>query len=135
MRILIVDDDKDYRGLLSKLLQARGHDVLSAENGKDARELLDVERADLIVSDVFMPTLDGIWFHSYVREFSDVPDIPFVFVTGRNDSSTRHLVADPGIDLLIDKMTTTEDLIGRIERFGNRSSVQASPKSNESPMP
>lgn len=126
MRILVVDDDKDYLHLLANSLQARGHDVFSAEEGKQARELLDVEQVDLIISDVFMPTLDGVWFHSYVREFSDVPDIPFIFISGLDNEDTRNLVVNPGIDLSISKLVEPEELVSRVERF--RESVIVGPK-------
>jgi two-component system, OmpR family, response regulator len=117
MRILVVDDDRDYLGLLTNLLQTRGHDVFPAEEGKQARELLDVEQVDLIVSDVVMPTLDGVWFHSYVREFSNVPDIPFVFLSCRDDDDTRDLVVDSNVDLSLSKMLAPDELVGRIECF------------------
>ena len=125
MRILVVDDDRDYLGLLANQLQARGHDVFSAVNGKEARELLDIEHADLIVSDVFMPTLDGIWFHSYVREFSNVPDIPFVFITCRDDTPPRDLVVNPSVDLSLSKTLGMGDLVGRIESFSNAAKAEA----------
>lgn len=127
MRILVVDDDGDYLGLLAGKLRARGHDVLSAADGKEAREILDVEHADLIVSDVFMPNLDGIWFHSYVRDASVEPEIPFVFVTNRDDASTDDLVVNPSIDLTLSKSLGMEELVGRIERFGKDGRAEANP--------
>lgn len=125
MRILVVDDDRNYLGLFSNLLRERGHEVLMAEEGKQARELLDVEQVDLIISDVVMPTLDGVWFHSYVREFSNVPEVPFVFVSGRNDDATRNLVINPNLDLFLSKMLPPEKLMGQIEGFTKGSIVEA----------
>lgn len=125
MRILVVDDDTSYLGLLSNLFRERGHEVFMAEEGKQARELLDVEQVDLIISDVIMPTLDGVWFHSYVREFSNVPDVPFVFVSGRNDDYTRNLVINPSLDLSLSKMLPPEKLMKQIEGFTKSSVVKA----------
>jgi DNA-binding response OmpR family regulator len=124
MKILVVDDDTKYLGLLSSLLRDRGHEVFMAEEGKQARELLDVEQVDLIISDVVMPTLDGVWFHSYVREFSNVPDVPFVFVSGHDDDHTRNLVINPSLDLSLSKMLPPEKLMKRIEGFTKRSVVE-----------
>ena len=132
MRILVVDDDRDYLGLLASQLQARGHDVISAVDGKEARELLDVEHADLVVSDVSMPTLDGIWLHSYVRDFSDEPDTPFVYVTTPGDGSTGDLVVDPRIDLVLKKATETEELVRRIESFVKTGKAKPNPAGKDS---
>lgn len=123
MKILVVDDDTNYLGLLSNLLRERGHEVFLAEEGKQARELLDVEQVDLIISDVVMPTLDGVWFHSYVREFSNVPEVPFVFMSGRTDDYTRNLVINPSLDLSLSKMLPPEKLMIQIEGFTKGSTV------------
>lgn len=117
MKILVVDDDRNYLGLFSNLLRNRGHEVFPAQEGKEARELLEVEQIDLIISDVYMPTLDGVWFHSYVREFSNRPDVPFIFISGSDDEYTRDLIIDPSLDLSLSKTLTHETLVSRIEGF------------------
>jgi YesN/AraC family two-component response regulator len=86
-----------------------------AEDGKQAREILEMEKVDLIISDVFMPTLDGVRFHSYVREFTDVPDIPFIFVSGYDDKHTRNLVVDSKIDFFFSKTAPVEKITSLIE--------------------
>lgn len=125
MKILVVDDDRNYLGLFSNLLRDRGHEVFPAEEGKEARELLDVEQIDLIISDVYMPTLDGVWFHSYVREFSNRPDVPFIFISGSDDEYTHDLIIDPNIDLSLSKTLTPEALVSRIESFVGKQLVSA----------
>jgi len=117
MRILLVDDDRSYLSLLSKLLRNRGHEVFCAEEGKEARELLDIEQVDLIISDVHMPTLDGVWFQSYVREFSTVPDVPFIFISGGDDADTQDLVVNPSLDLFLSKSLPPEELVREVEGF------------------
>lgn len=125
MKILVVDDDRNYLSLFSNLLRNRGHEVFPAEEGKEARELLDVEQIDLIISDVYMPTLDGVWFHSYVREFSNRPDVPFIFISGSDDEYTHDLIIDPNIDLSLSKTLTPETLVSRIESFVGKQLVGA----------
>jgi DNA-binding response OmpR family regulator len=117
MRILLVDDDRRYLEMLSSLLQSRGHKVFPAEEGKEARELLEAEQVDLIISDVVMPTLDGVWFHSYVREFSNLPDVPFIFISGNDKSLLSELVIQPDKDLSLSKALGPEALVNRIEMF------------------
>ena len=71
MRILIVDDEEAFLNVMEQVLRTQGYDVVKAQDGKQAREALEGEKIDLIMSDVFMPTLDGVRFHSFVREFTD----------------------------------------------------------------
>lgn len=115
MRILLVDDEKGYLNVMGEILRESGHDTVLAEDGKQARELLEMEKVDLIISDVFMPTLDGIRFHSYVREFTDVPDIPFIFVSGYDDEHTRNLVVNSKIDFFFSKTAPVERITALIE--------------------
>ena len=58
--LLIVDDELGMRQFLTHLFQREGHDVRSAENGREAMTLLKESPADLIVSDVRMPDMNGI---------------------------------------------------------------------------
>jgi DNA-binding NarL/FixJ family response regulator len=64
---------------------------------------------------VFMPTLDGVRFHSYVREFTDAHDVPFIFISGYDDEHTRHLVVDSKIDFFFSKTTPVEKILTFIE--------------------
>ena len=89
MKILLVDDERGFLDVMGDILRENGHEVIVAENGKHARESLEFEQIDVIISDVFMPTLDGLRFHDYVREFTAVQDIPFIFMSGYDDEHTQ----------------------------------------------
>jgi DNA-binding response OmpR family regulator len=117
MKILLVDDEQGYLNVMGDILRQHGHEVVLAEDGKQAREALDMERVDLIISDVFMPTLDGVRFHSYVREFTDAHDLPFVFVSGYDDENTRTLVKDPDKDFFFSKSTPIETIMSFIDQL------------------
>lgn len=117
MRILLVDDEKGFLAVMGDVLRDYGHEVIVAEDGKQARESLEEERIELIISDVFMPTLDGVRFHSYVREFTDAHDVPFIFMSGYDDEQTRNLVIDPAIDYFLSKTTPIEVTLGLIGRL------------------
>ena len=56
-----------------------------------------------------MPTLDGVRFHDYVREFSDFQDIPFIFMSGYDDEQTHNLVVDPTIDFFSEQNNTDRE--------------------------
>jgi DNA-binding response OmpR family regulator len=115
MKILLVDDERGFLDVMGDILRENGHDVIVAENGKHARESLEYEQIDVIISDVFMPTLDGLRFHDYVREFTTVQDIPFIFMSGYDDEHTQRLVVDPSIDFFLSKTAPIENLLDLVE--------------------
>ncbi len=116
MRILVVDDNKAYLNLIGDLLEESGYEVFPVEDGKQAREFLEDHGVDVIISDVFMPTLDGSRLHSYVREFSGSGNVPFIFVSGFDDERTRSLIQDPRIDFFISKTAPVANIVNLIKR-------------------
>ncbi|MBA3713874.1 MAG: sigma-54-dependent Fis family transcriptional regulator [Pyrinomonadaceae bacterium] len=78
-KILIVDDEQGMRQLLSLVFGRANHLVRAAESGRRALEMLRAEPADLIISDVKMPDLDGIEMLRAVREF--LPDVAVIMMT------------------------------------------------------
>jgi len=117
MKILIVDDEEDFLVALEGVLQEKGYEVVRALDGKMAREALEEEKIDLIISDVYMPTLDGIRFHAFVREFTDARDVPFIFISGYDDEHTRGLAAESPNDYFVGKTTPIEDILALIEKI------------------
>jgi CheY-like chemotaxis protein len=59
-RILVVDDDDLIRDLIYEILEPQGYQILLAENGNRALEILDKEEIDLIITDIIMPDKEGI---------------------------------------------------------------------------
>ncbi len=114
MRILLVDDEEGFLSLMCDLLSFAGHTVLPACNGKIARELIQAENVDLIISDLQMPTLDGARFHSFVRDFSARSDVPFVFISGYADTP-GNLLADPTRDFFMRKDAPAQALLDLID--------------------
>jgi len=117
MRILLVDDEEGFLNIMDGVLRDNGYDVVKAQDGKQAREALEGEKVDLIISDVFMPTLDGVRFHSFVREFTDARDVPFIFISGYDDEHTRGLAAESPNDYFVGKTTPIEEILALIEKI------------------
>jgi len=67
-KIIVIDDEEDIRNVLKQVLERAGYDVAVAESGKEGLEMLEQEGADLVITDVIMPGMDGV---SLAREIRD----------------------------------------------------------------
>jgi two-component system response regulator PilR (NtrC family) len=106
--ILIVDDEQSYRQLLSLVFQEEGHELRTAMNGRQALEELQKEPADVIVSDVKMPDMDGIELLRAVRE--TLPDIGVILMTAFASVDTAREAFKLGADDFIQKPFDVEEL-------------------------
>ncbi len=98
MTVLIVDDEPAFRFLVRDILMADGFDVLTAENGQEALRKLSIVHPDIIVSDIYMPIMDGVNLHKSVRENPMYATLPFLFVSGYSDEYALTSVRDPRYD-------------------------------------
>src|SRR5690606_21154408 len=80
-RILIADDEPSSRQALAELLERWGYDVLQARDGKEALKRAMEQNPDLVITDLVMPNMDGLWLLRSLRE--ELGDIPVVLLTGR----------------------------------------------------
>lgn len=85
-RILAVDDEPNMRRLLEIGLRQAGYQVVSAENGQAALEVLKAEQIDLVVSDLHMPGMNGLALLKQIR--SDHEALPFIMVTAQGEINT-----------------------------------------------
>ncbi|GCF07612.1 response regulator [Dictyobacter arantiisoli] len=79
--VLIIENEVSNRILIERVLSTRGYRCLSASNGREALELLDHERPDLILTDLSMPVLDGYRTTQLIRERPGLENVPIVAVT------------------------------------------------------
>jgi CheY-like chemotaxis protein len=100
-RILLVDDDESVRRVVRLRFERAGHTVAEAESAFKALDMLKVEHPDAIVSDVFMPGMNGLVFYGHVME--RVPSLRnrVVFLTGANrDPEVHRSIEQLGVPLL-----------------------------------
>jgi two-component system, NtrC family, response regulator PilR len=106
--ILIVDDEQSYRQLLTLVFESDGHTVRSATNGREALDVIQSEPADVIISDVKMPDMDGIEMLRAVRETQ--PDLGVVLMTAFASVETAREAFKLGADDFIQKPFDVEEL-------------------------
>jgi len=85
-RLLIVDDIGDNRVLLTRRFQRRGFDVVEADSGLRAIELIDTNTFDLVLLDVMMPGIDGIETLRRIRSRISASTLPVIMVTAKSES-------------------------------------------------
>ncbi len=79
-KILVVDDEKSIRTLVSKIVSKDGHEVLEAENGVHACEYFQNENIDLIITDLVMPEQNGIEMILELKKTH--PDVKVIAISG-----------------------------------------------------
>jgi two-component system chemotaxis response regulator CheY len=92
VRALIVDDSSVMRKIVERSLRQAGLDplvVFEAGSGTDGLELLKTQQVDLILSDINMPSMDGLEFLRQIRAQNLAPDVPVVMIT--TESSEEHV--------------------------------------------
>jgi two-component system NtrC family sensor kinase len=116
-RILVVDDEAEVAELMREVLEGAGFDVLTAESGAVALELLAEARFDAIVSDVRMPDVDGPALWQRLKEEHPALARRVLFVSGDTLSdAARGQLAETGAPTL-DKPFSSADLLGAVKRL------------------
>ena len=85
-RLLIVDDISDNRTILTRRFQRRGFDVVEADSGFTAIDLIGSESFDLVLLDVMMPGIDGIETLKRIRAHKSASELPVIMVTAKSES-------------------------------------------------
>ena len=106
--ILIVDDEQSYRQLLSLVFEGDGHTLRTAMNGREALAMIQAEPADVVISDVKMPDMDGIEMLQAVRETH--PDLGVILMTAFASVETAREAFKLGADDFIQKPFDVEEL-------------------------
>ncbi len=78
VKILIVDDERAIRKFLQISLSTNGYQVVEAATGKDALQIMVMERPDMVILDLGLPDEDGIYVTQQIREWAQIPIIILV---------------------------------------------------------
>ena len=108
-KILVVDDEKEIRDLLSIYLMEDGYKVIAASNGQDAISLAQAEHPQVILMDVKMPGIDGVETCKRLKEQEGTKSIPIIMVTAYQDRDVEAYLegADDFVNKPFDKTEIT----------------------------
>ena len=112
--ILVVDDDQNFRDVLQKFLEADEYNVLKAENGIQALQLLRDHVVNLILCDIAMPGMNGYQLFTHVNQNPSWVYIPFLFLSARDLDSDIQYGKELGVDDYLVKPVKASDLLASI---------------------
>ena len=123
--VLVVDDEPMLRNLLSRLLRMDGYEVLEAEDGETALDVVAREKPDLVLLDVMLPARGGLDVLGDLRRTSD---IPVILVSALGEEADRVLGLKMGADDYVTKPFSAAELSARIESVLRRSAMREAPE-------
>ncbi len=113
--LLLIDDDPNLILLVKDYLEFQGYQVTTAENGREALEILDKKVPDMIICDVMMPEIDGYGLVEKVRQDSRLSWIPVMFLSAKGQSQDRVKGLNTGADVYMVKPFEPEELVAQVE--------------------
>lgn len=113
-KILVVEDEKDTRFILEKLLTRNNYEVVTAVNGEDALEVLKTFYPKVILADWTMPVLDGLALCNILKSDEKYKGIYFIILTARSSLKDRIMGLDIGADDFLVKPVENQELLARI---------------------
>lgn len=116
-RVLIVDDSEDSRESFAKLIEAAGHTVACAANGRDALfEIIGPHLPDVVLLDLLLPEMDGPSLLEVVRSYLRIQSLPVVVLTAMGDTPMiDHVQALKVNSILVKGKASPEDILKAIE--------------------
>lgn len=119
--IMVVEDDAALRKMMSSVLERNGYRPLPAEDGEQALQLLEREQADLIITDVMMPNMDGYELTELLRQSNY--NMPILMVTVKETYGDKHRGFSAGIDDYMVKPIDINEMILRVHALLRRAQI------------
>lgn len=126
IHILVVEDDRDLNEAVCRHLSSRNYRATGVLRASDAFDQLYASHIDLIISDIMMPGMDGFAFAEAVR--SQDKNIPILFMTARDDFSSKERGYRLGIDDYLVKPIDLNELVLHVEALLRRANIAAEKK-------
>lgn len=113
-KILVVEDERDTRFILEKLLTKNNFEVLAVNNGKEALKALETYNPKVILADWTMPVMDGLELCNQVKSDERFKTLYFIILTARTSLRDRVTGLDVGADDFLMKPIENQELVARI---------------------
>ena len=115
--VLVVEDDKPIRNLISTTLKMNGYKYITASKGEEAIMLSASHKPDIIILDLGLPDIDGVEVIEHIRTWSDVP---IIIVSARSEDKDKIMALDKGADDYLTKPFSVEELLARLRVIQRR---------------
>jgi len=123
-KILVVEDNPEFREMLATVLRAEGHNVITAQNGLEAINKVELLSPDLIITDIHMPALNGLEMIRWIRLNGRLKNVPIIGMTAYPQGGLD-LAIKAGASVSLPKPVELGRLIEHIEHLLRPESVQA----------
>ena len=111
-KILIVDDVDVVLKLEEILLKRTGSQVIKAKDGREALQLVQTEKPDIVLIDLLMPEMNGDVVTRFIKQSEDTRDATVIVVTSKSDETTRQRCEGAGCDYFLTKPIRHDQLLG-----------------------
>ena len=115
-KIVIVDDSESIREVVSFTLENAGYDVLIGEDGEDAIKFFDGRDIDLLITDLYMPKVDGIQLIKNIREKEEYQHLPILFLTTESQKEKKQEAKSAGATGWIIKPFVPDKLLSAVSK-------------------
>lgn len=114
-KILVVDDETNFRRVIAIRLKAKGYSVIEAEDGKHGLEKIKNENPDLIILDLLMPNINGFELCKMLQSDEKYKSIPIIVVSALSKKNEEEWALNNGADAFFTKPFDWDILHGKIQ--------------------
>lgn len=119
-KILIVDDEKPISDIIKFNMTKEGYEVVTAFNGREAIELFEAEKPDIIILDLMLPEIDGLEVAKTIRKTSSVP---IIMLSAKDSEFDKVIGLELGADDYVTKPFSNRELQARVKALLRRSEI------------
>lgn len=111
-KVLVVDDEQSFRGMIGSALESSGFDVVELADGRATLDILEAEAPDLLLVDLIMPKMDGFELIREIRKTND--RLPIIVISGYIERDTEEIIRMMGATTFLRKPLVYSDLLAAL---------------------
>jgi chemotaxis protein histidine kinase CheA/CheY-like chemotaxis protein len=113
-RVLVVDDSMSVRRAIASLLEDQGYEVFLARDGLEAVKAMDINRPDVVLTDLEMPNMNGLELTAHMRSRPELADLTIVMITSRSMDKHRRQAMSAGVNVYLNKPFSDHELLQHV---------------------